>query len=324
VFTSGELQIHRAQCIHNGIFSGRPYGAFVRLLLAVIAALVMAPVAAGVLAPPGRPTATVVRLIHYRAHDGVERPAYLLVPSSYNGGPIPLVISPHGRGLSAADNELLWGDLPGEGGFAVINPAGEGRRLHSYSWGYPGQIADLARMPAIVRADGVNVDPKRIYAFGGSMGGQEVLLLLARYPHLLAGAAAFDPATDMARRYRDFAALPGGATLQQLAREEVGGTPQQVPEAYALRSPDHYVRQIARSHVPLQLFWSTRDRIIRDQGVETAALAAALERDGGAESLEVFAGEWNHSAEMQPGRRLPRALARFKLLPWQDAPPVRD
>jgi hypothetical protein len=27
---------------------------------------------------------------------------------------------------------------------------------------------------------------------------------------------------------------------------------------------------------------------------------------------------------MQPGRRLPRALARFDLLPWKDAPPVRD
>src|SRR5581483_1555405 len=105
----------------------------------------------------------------------------------------------------------------------------------------------------------------RIYAFGGSMGGQETLLLLARYPHLLAGAAAFDPATDMARRYRDFAALPNGKTLQRLAREEIGGTPAQVPQAYVVRSPDHYARTIAESGVPLQLFWSSRDRIIRDQ-----------------------------------------------------------
>lgn len=295
-----------------------------KVVLAAVAALVAAPVAAAVFAPPPRVAATMVRLIHYRAHDGVVRPAYLMVPMSYDGSPIPLVISPHGRGLSAADNELLWGDLPGEGGFAVINPGGEGRRLHTYSWGAPGQIADLARMPAIVRAHGVNVDPKRIYVIGGSMGGQEALLLLGEHPHLLAGAAAFDPATDMARRYRDFAALPGGATLQQLAREEIGGTPQQVPHAYAVRSPDRYVRAIARSRVPVQLFWSTRDRIIRDQGRETGAFAAAVARAGGAEALEVFPGQWNHTAEMQPGRRLPRALARFDLLPWKDAPPVRD
>jgi dipeptidyl aminopeptidase/acylaminoacyl peptidase len=296
----------------------------VRVLFAVVAALVAAPVAAAVLAPPPRVATTDVRLIHYRAHDGVLRPAFLMVPASYDGSPIPLVISPHGRGLSAADNEMLWGDLPGEGGFAVINPGGEGRKLHTYSWGAPGQIADLARMPAIVRAHGVEVDPKRIYAIGGSMGGQEALLLLAEHPRLLAGVAAFDPATDMARRYRDFAALPGGATLQRLARDEIGGSPHQVPRAYALRSPDHYVETIAHSQVPLQLFWSSRDRIIRDQGAETGAFAAAVARAGGAEALELFPGQWNHTAEMQPQRRLPRALARFHLLPWQDAPPVRD
>ena len=105
------------------------------------------------------------------------------------------------------------------------------------------------------------------------MGGQETLLLVARYPHLLAGAAAFDPATDMALRYRDFAALRDGRELQALARHEIGGTPEQVPRAYAVRSPDHYADAIARSGVPLQLYWSSRDRIIRDQRLETNELA---------------------------------------------------
>ena len=145
---------------------------------------------------------TDVFLFRYRAHDGVLRRAWLLLPADYDGARLPLVISPHGRGTSARANERLWGDLPGLGGFAVVNPAGEGRRLGEFSWGDPGQIADLARMPAIVRAHGVNVDPHRIYAIGGSMGGQETLLLLARHPRLLAGAAAFDPSTDMARRAR--------------------------------------------------------------------------------------------------------------------------
>ena len=44
------------------------------------------------------------------------------------------------------------------------------------------------------------------------MGGQETLLLVALHPQLLAGAAAFDPATDLRRRYYDFAALKGGRT----------------------------------------------------------------------------------------------------------------
>jgi len=291
-----------------------------RALLVAAAALTLTGAATAAEQPVHVTSNTDIRLISYRAHDGRVRPAWLELPAGYHGERIPLVITPHGRGVDETDDALVWGDLPGEGGFALIAPAGEGRKLRWYSWGAPGQIADLARMPAIVRAWGVNVDRRRVYAFGGSMGGQETLLLLARHPHLLAGAAAFDPATDMARRYRDFAALPHGRRLQALARREIGGTPAQVPQAYAVRSPDHYEEAIARSGVPLQLYWSTRDRIIRDQRVETNELAIAIDRDGEHDPLWDFEGEWSHTAEMRWNRRLPRALARFGLLPWQDAP----
>ena len=293
-----------------------------RLLLVVAAALLTVGAASAAERPVTTPPSTEIRLIHYRAHDGTIRPAWLFLPAGYHGQRVPLVISPHGRGVDESDNALFWGDLPGEGGFALIDPAGEGRRLHWYSWGAPGQIADLARMPEVARAWGVNVDRRRIYAIGGSMGGQETLLLVARYPHLLAGAAAFDPATDMARRYRDFAALPHGRALQALARREIGGTPEQVPHAYAVRSPDHYADAIAMSGVPLQLYWSSRDRIIRDQTLETNQLAIAIDRDDEHEHLWDFHGDWSHTAEMRADRRLPRALARFDLLPWKDAPVV--
>jgi pimeloyl-ACP methyl ester carboxylesterase len=274
---------------------------------------------------PQQPSGTRTVLIQYRAHDGVLRPALLLLPTGYDGGQIPLVISPHGRGCDEFDNARFWGDLPGLGDFAVINPGGEGRRLHWYSWGAPGQIADLARMPAIAEAHGVNVERSRVFAIGGSMGGQETLLLVAGDPDLLAGAVAFDPATDMARRYRDFAQLEGGAELQALAREEIGGTPEQVPHAYALRSPDHFARAIADSGVPLQLYWSTSDRVIRDQRLETGELAGEISRDRPDERVWDFVGAWSHTAEMRSTALLPRALARFGLLPWNDVPalPVR-
>jgi acetyl esterase/lipase len=224
------------------------------------------------------------------------------------------VISPHGRGTSARANERLWGELPGLGDFAVVNPAGEGRVLQDYSWGAPGQIADLARMPAIVRANGVAVDPRRVYAVGGSMGGQETLLLVARAPRLLAGAVAFDPDTDMARRYWDFADLRDGRTLQRLARKEIGGTPLTDPAAYARRSPDTYARQLALSGVPIELYWSTRDRVITDQREETAALAAEIRGWDPEAPLAVYRGTWRHTAEMNWRRRLPEALVRLGLL----------
>jgi pimeloyl-ACP methyl ester carboxylesterase len=271
-------------------------------------------------------------LIHYRAHDGARRKAYLVLPAWYrpaNDPPIPLIVSPHGRGVSARANTRLWGALPARGSFAVISPEGEGRRLSRYSWGSVGQVDDLARMPVIVHRalPWVHVDQHRIYAFGGSMGGQETLLLLARHPGLLAGAAAFDSVTNMALRYRNFLRVPCnagcrrtwngsiGRSLQSLARQEVGGTPATRPLAYSERSPATYARTIAASCVPLQLWWSVKDRIVADQQRQSAALFRRIAELNPAAPVTAFVGAWNHSAEMQAGTRLPAALVAFGLLP---------
>jgi dienelactone hydrolase len=296
-----------------------------RLIFSVAAVVVALLFVSGTGAQPRRARqvlGTVAQVIHYVAHDGVRRAAVLLLPAGYDGQKLPLVISPHGRGVDEFMNARLWGDLPGEGDFAVINPAGEGRRLHWFSWGAPGQIADLARMAQVAAAHGLNVDEHRIYAIGGSMGGQETLLLDALHPRLLAGAVAFDPATDLARRYYDFASLGDGAAPQALCRREVGGTPAELPAVYARRSPDHYVSQLADSGVPLQLYWSTADRVIADQREETGLLAREILRRRPVEQVWDFEGDWAHTAEMHADRRLPRALARFGLLPWSDVPPL--
>src|SRR6478736_2347942 len=147
---------------------------------------------------------TQVRIwtVHYRAHGGAARRAYILLPAWYgpkDDPPIPLVISPHGRGVSARANTKVWRGLPALGPLAVISPDGEGRKLKRFSWGSAGQIEDLARMPVIAHltVPWLHVDRHRVYALGGSMGGQETLLLLARHPRLLAGAAAFDCVTNL-------------------------------------------------------------------------------------------------------------------------------
>ena len=270
--------------------------------------------------------------IAYRAHNGERRDAYVVLPVSYRPGhapAIPLVISPHGRGVTGRANVKLWGQLPAVGGFAVVSPDGQGRRLDNYSWGSAGQIADLARMPEIVRLTlpWVHIDSRRVYAFGGSMGGQETLLLLARYPHLLAGAAAFDPVVDLALQYHEFPKLacaascrktwkgPFGRSLQALARIELGGSPTKDPYAYELRSPITYVRAIAFSHVPLQVWWSPHDQIVIDQQRQSGRLVKAIRAINPLAPLIGFTGGWRHSAEMRAKTRLPLALAVFGLLP---------
>ena len=168
--------------------------------------------------------------VRYIAHDGRPSRAYLVLPSWYGPAanpPLPLIISPHGRGLSGRANSILWGHLPGRGSFAVINPDARGRRLAGHSWGYAGQVADLARMPEILRTalPWLRIDRRKVYAFGGSMGGQETLLLVARHPKLLAGAAAFSSVTDMALQYQNFTRLRCNAACRMLlGRKHFGST----------------------------------------------------------------------------------------------------
>jgi len=263
----------------------------------------------------------------------------VVLPSWYGPAanpPLPLIISPHGRGLGGRANSHLWGNLPGRGSLAVVNPDARGRRVAGHSWGYAGQIADLARMPEILRTTlpWLRIDRSRIYSFGGSMGGQETLLLLARYPKLLAGAAAFSSVTDLALQYRNFNRLQCknacrtllgkrfGSSLRKLARLEIGGGPGRYPGAYAARSPITHARAIAASCVPLQLWWSVSDQIVVDQQSQTGRLFWELRQLNPGANVEAFVGFWIHSAEMRARTGLPLALSRFGLLPvapaWQN------
>ena len=206
--------------------------------------------------------------------------------------------------------------MPELGRFAVVNPEGDSNVHTTYSWGNAGQISDLARMPRIVRRGlpWLRIAPHRIYAIGGSMGGQETLLLLAKHPHLLAGAISFDAPTNMAERYGEFPLLKRGLRLQQLARLEFGGVPRARHDAWADRSPIFYSREIAFSNVPLEIWWSTRDRVVVDGATQSGLLYRAIKRLNPRAPVTQVVGTWHHTAEMRTIRRLPLALARIGLL----------
>jgi len=253
--------------------------------------------------------------IDYRTYTGVRRPAIVILPGWYgprDHPPIPLVISPHGRGITPQGNVRLWGNMPELGRFAVVNPAGP----NAYTWGAPGQIADLARMPQLVRhaLPWLRIAPRRIYAIGGSMGGQETLLLMAKHPRLLAGAISFDADTNLAARYAAFPGLRRGRWLQQRVLDEVGGTPRARPKAWRARSPIDYAHQLATSGVPLQIWWSTQDKIVVDQASESGLLYRTIKRIAPDAPVTQYVGTWRHTAEMWPTRRMPLALAAMGLL----------
>ena len=281
-----------------------------RWLVTLAAALLVAPPAhAGVRTLP----------FTYRAHTGTPRHAYLVLPSWYGATrhpSIPFVISPHGRGVDGRYNLRFWGGIAARGPFAVVSPDGQGRRLGpAYSWGYRGQIDDLARMPSLAERafPWLRIDRKRVYAIGDSMGAQEVLLLAARRDVRLAGVAAFDPVSNIAARYTAWSHTPGEQDLPAKARIEIGGTPASSPGAYAARSPIDYVGAIARSRIPVQLWWSDRDAVITDQNVQSVRFYDRLV--GLHARVAKVVGEWQHGHAMHPQTRLPEALACFGLIP---------
>lgn len=259
-------------------------------------------------------------LVPYRAHNGKWRRIYLDLPRSY--GPkrhpsLPLVISPHGRQSTARHNSSLWGPLPALDRFAVANPEGEGRTLGNESWGDPGQIADLARIPTLLhrKLPWLHIDRRRIYAVGGSMGGQEALLLLAHDPRLLAGVVAFDAPTNLAARYYALARLRNGPYLQRLMRREVGGTPQTASAQYQQRSPLDHARKIAFAGVPIELWWSRHDGVVVDQASQSGLLYQHIETLNPTAPIHQVIGNWPHMAEMNWQTDLPRALRWLGLFP---------
>jgi poly(3-hydroxybutyrate) depolymerase len=292
-----------------------------RVVICTALALALAGIAA-TSARPAAAAAPAVRelTIAYRAFDGRTSHATVLLPSGYGPGrnPIlPLVISPHGRGLDGTKNASRWGDLPTRGGFAVVNPDGEGSHLSGrFSWGAAGQISDLARMPSILAKalPWLRIDPQRIYAVGGSMGGEETLLLLARYPRLLAGAVAVDPLVDFARQYRNWNDS-AGAAKRKLARREVGGTPSTAAAAYAARSPLTYARAIASSGVPLQIWWTRADRVVVQSRLQSGLLVKRIRKLNPHAPLTEVVGAWRHTAVMRADSALPTMLAGLELLP---------
>jgi poly(3-hydroxybutyrate) depolymerase len=269
--------------------------------------------------------------IRYTAHDGRSREAIVLLPAGYapgNNPAIPLVIAPHGRGHTGAQDAPRYGNLPSIGNFAVVNPDGEGRRLHRYSWGARGQIADLARMADIVESQlpWVHIDRSRQYAIGGSMGGQETLLLVGEYPHLLAGAASVDGVVDFPLQYRNYPRLPCnticrarigdvGAHMQKLAVREIGGTPTSAPNLYAERSPLTYAATIASSCTRLQIWWSREDKVVMDAAQQSGRMVETLRELNPQGPVDEYVGSWPHTRALRARFDLPRMLAGLGLLP---------
>jgi hypothetical protein len=168
-------------------------------------------------------------------------------------------------------------------------------------------------MPEIVQhaLKWVHIDRRCVYAVGPSMGGQEALLLAARYPDRIAAAASIDGLADLAAHFYQMP-CPKGSGRRVLAEMtvECGGTPAQQPSSYAQRSPLSYAQDLALDGVPLGLWWSRRDRVVVDQDSrQSGLLYRTIRRLNPAAPIREIVSDYRHCGAFCANIALRRVVA---------------
>ncbi|TQK50135.1 prolyl oligopeptidase family protein [Streptomyces sp. SLBN-118] len=189
---------------------------------------------------------------------GIDGPVHTLLSLPEGISPAPAVFLVHG-GPADHDRDAYDGvvhSLVGSG-FAVVRVNYRGstgygprwRRAYTAGVGLT-QVQDLAA----VRADLIRralVRDDAIALWGTSWGGYLTLLALGVDPELWQAAVAVKPVADCAAAYRTTT-----PALRALDERLFGGTPDEVPDAYARSSPIHYAGLV---RAPLLVVAAERD-----------------------------------------------------------------
>src|SRR5581483_12179652 len=108
-------------------------------------------------------------------------------------------------------------------------------------WGDPAYDAAVAKLPAALERSGVKVSA--LVVLGVSYSGYANAQLVATHPELRPAALiVVDSYLDLPARY---AALPLYHETRKEIQSVLGGTPGQLPQAYANRSPSHHLDGLA-------------------------------------------------------------------------------
>lgn len=194
------------------------------------------------------------------SYDGVLHTVWYQVPMSYTGTvSVPLVVRAHGMGGTGEDMvNSSTAVVAAEHGWLFVAPNMHGtyysRGRRALAW--PGAQHDIMDAIEYMQAR-YEVDPARIYIIGGSMGGQTVAVMAAKYPDVFAAAAEWKGFTDLADWYNNELA---GEGLQIEIENETGGSPDEVPFEYQRRSAMAMPQNIRL--VPLRIWHDVTDDLV--------------------------------------------------------------
>ncbi|MBC6982930.1 S9 family peptidase [Caulobacter sp. 17J80-11] len=204
-----------------------------------------------------------VRLVHYKAADGLDIPAYLTLPRGREAKNLALIVLPHG-GPATRDYPGFdwWAQALASRGYAVLQPQyrgsdGFGPEFLAAGYGEYGRKmqTDLSDGVRWLAKDGV-IDPKRVCIAGASYGGSAAL-----------GGATLDTGV-----YRCASAVAGVADIDwkmaDLKEKEGQGDTQSnrfwtrymgPRESWASISP---IKHVDRVTIPVQLIHGKDDVVV--------------------------------------------------------------
>jgi len=259
--------------------------------------------------------------------DGCQMKADIYSPSSENGGSLPLLLAPHPitwrasedyhGGLEGLMREYHRGyyGLADQYGITIAMPHGHHHKEDLCSLAGPEQLGDMNYLIDGLAEFGYQVDRRRVYVCGLSMGGQEALVMAGKHPDRIAAAFAFNPIVDLAAWQEDLAAssvpeIREFGTADRIVNE-VGGSPSEKPEAYAERSGTNYVDGLSK--VPTMIYWSDQDLIVPRQASHHSYL---LYRRIKEKDINSPAAEYNHT--LSHGSLEFDKVTRWQLHEWCD------
>ena len=264
-----------------------------------------------------KPAQVRIWKIPYRAHDGQRRKAYVVLPAWYgrsSTSAIPLVISPHGRGVSARTNARALGRAARARHVRGDQPRGRRAGSSALLVGLrrpdrrPGADAAIARrtLPWLQIDTQRDLRDRRQHGRPGDAAAARAASRACwrvRRPSTPSRTSPASTATSRAcratRRARSSATARSAARLQiARARRARRHARTRAPCAYAVRSPVTYVRSIAASCVPLQLWWSppTASSSTRRSSRRRCSSGSGAEPEGAGPGLRRLLGPFRRDA----------------------------
>ncbi|MCE5237847.1 prolyl oligopeptidase family serine peptidase [bacterium] len=184
--------------------------------------------------------------------DGKEQPVIVGVPDKYDPAqPTPLLVGVHTWSATYMLYAKPLGTACAERNWLLVLPHFRGPNTTGNPAAREAGGSLLAQhdiVDAVRYMQGkYNVDPRRIYAMGGSGGGHMSLLMAGKYPDLWAGVSSWCPITSL----REWHEQPDNGYAPHI-EAVTGGKPGASPEVdfeYLRRSPRTFITNAANTNV---------------------------------------------------------------------------